>query len=45
MTSKLILRLAEGVLTPLTAVISAWLIEARLSKAASSTELTSLEYK
>ena len=45
MTSKLILRLAEGVFTPLTAVISAWLIEARLSNAASRTELTSLKTK
>jgi hypothetical protein len=42
MTSKLILKLADGVLTARTAAISAWLMEDMLSRADSSTELTSL---
>jgi hypothetical protein len=43
MTSKLILKLADGVLTARTAAISAWLMEDMLSRADSSTELTSLK--
>ena len=43
MTSKLILRLGDGVFTALTAAISAWLMAAKLSRADSRTELTSLK--
>jgi hypothetical protein len=45
MTSKLIRRLGDGALTALTAAISAWLMAAKLSRADSNTELTSLEKK